>query len=399
MAVQSVFQYNQCDMCSCERKPGSSFLPPAFHLRCFENFSWSSFKVPLVLKDITVFCSTTFIEIFFWKNQALVPTFLWLSSLLAKECSTVLGNTSSTSIFSFGSPAGKEADSSSVEVRFGIPQKYEFNFSGVRPRSRTKTPVCPKSSSIPSDVVQPAIPLPPKVETGEENEEVMFCKRARLFRFFAGEWKKRGIGNMKVLFGRNSKKARLLMRRDQVLKVCLNHLLNKEIVLEWRGNKSLTWTAIDFSENEASPELFAIRFKTSELAQQFKDAIDDALKLNALAGESEVSSEQACTTTKVVTNFSFKSDSSVKTEPPFNAGSLSACFGTTLQGKSLFGNSANVLGTTETKPSSSVSPFFQTDKLGTNSVFGQNVNFSTNSSKSIFGGHGLKFGLGKFCVS
>ncbi|XP_035220047.1 E3 SUMO-protein ligase RanBP2-like isoform X2 [Stegodyphus dumicola] len=321
------------------------------------------------------------------------------------------GNTSSTSIFSFGSPAGKEADSSSVEFRFGSPQKYEFNFSGVRPRSPTKTPKSPKSPATPSDVdeddegdsfdadniyFQPAIPLPPKVDvkTGEENEDVMFCKRAKLFRFSAGEWKERGVGDVKILFDKNLKKARLLMRRDQVLKVCLNHHLTKEIVFEWRGEKSLTWAATDFSENEASPELFAIRFKSSELAQEFKDALDDALKLNALASESEVSSEQTSTATKVITNFSFKSDSSVKTESPFSAGSLSACFGTTLQGKSLFGNSANVLGTTETKPSSSVSPFFQTDKLGTNSVFGQNVNFSTNSSKSIFGGHGLKFGLG-----
>ncbi|KFM83186.1 E3 SUMO-protein ligase RanBP2, partial [Stegodyphus mimosarum] len=84
------------------------------------------------------------------------------------------GNATSTFILNSGSPAGKEADSSSVEFRFGSTAKFEYNFSGVRPRSSTKTPVSPKLLSTPSDVdegdsfdadnpyFQPVIPLPPK---------------------------------------------------------------------------------------------------------------------------------------------------------------------------------------------------------------------------------------------
>lgn len=60
------------------------------------------------------------------------------------------------------------------QFKFGSPQKYEFSFSGVRPRSPGKTP---KSPCTPSDVeeeetvespeadiyFQPVVPLPPKV--------------------------------------------------------------------------------------------------------------------------------------------------------------------------------------------------------------------------------------------
>ena len=45
------------------------------------------------------------------------------------------------------------------------------------------------------------IPLPDKVDvvTGEEEENVLYCSRAKLHRLVAGEWKERGLGDIKVL--------------------------------------------------------------------------------------------------------------------------------------------------------------------------------------------------------
>ncbi|OXB51917.1 hypothetical protein ASZ78_012662, partial [Callipepla squamata] len=81
----------------------------------------------------------------------------------------------------------------------------------------------------------PVVPLPDKTEvkTGEEDEEEFFCNRAKLFRFDAEskEWKERGVGNVKILKHKASGKFRLLMRRDQVLKICANHYINSDMKL------------------------------------------------------------------------------------------------------------------------------------------------------------------------
>ena len=65
---------------------------------------------------------------------------------------------------------------------------------------------------------EPLVPLPEKIEvkTGEEDEDVLFESRAKLFRFVGGEWKERGLGVLKILQHRESGRIRLLMRREQV---------------------------------------------------------------------------------------------------------------------------------------------------------------------------------------
>ena len=80
---------------------------------------------------------------------------------------------------------------------------------------------------------EPVIPLPALVDvkTGEENEITLFEHRAKLLRYVkeTKEWKERGIGNMKVMVNKEDpNKVRLLMRREQVFKICCNQLLAKD---------------------------------------------------------------------------------------------------------------------------------------------------------------------------
>ncbi|XP_052888424.1 E3 SUMO-protein ligase RanBP2 [Anopheles moucheti] len=130
----------------------------------------------------------------------------------------------------------------------------------------------------------PVIPLPDKVEvkTGEEDEHVLYAHRAKLYRFVCSEWKERGIGDVKILKHKITEKLRVVMRREQVLKICLNHALTEDICYTKKDDKSWQFVANDFSEGNFEIMNFCLRFKSSDIAQEFRDAITDSLsgKLN-----------------------------------------------------------------------------------------------------------------------
>ena len=85
------------------------------------------------------------------------------------------------------------------------------------------------------------------VTTNEEDESVefkmypphlevcinMLSSRAKLFRFAgdANEWKERGTGDVKFLKHKTTNKTRIVMRRDQTLKVCANHYSTIPIIM------------------------------------------------------------------------------------------------------------------------------------------------------------------------
>ena len=125
------------------------------------------------------------------------------------------------------------------------------------------------------------VPLPDKIDvkTGEEEQE-LFCNRAKLYRFEmeTKEWKERGIGNIKILKHNTSGKVRILMRREQVLKICANHYINADTLLKPNAgsDKSWVWNAIDYADEQPKPEQLAIRFKTAEEALLFKTKFDEA---------------------------------------------------------------------------------------------------------------------------
>lgn len=107
----------------------------------------------------------------------------------------------------------------------------EPEFSSVTSPDKSLKPVrdrkassCSDGSYAPEEEIdnypdfKPIIPLPEEVEvkTGEEGEDVLFDQRSKLYRFADGEWKERGVGQLKLLQDPTTKKVRLIMRRDQV---------------------------------------------------------------------------------------------------------------------------------------------------------------------------------------
>uniref|UniRef100_A0A8B9FGM2 RAN binding protein 2 n=1 Tax=Amazona collaria TaxID=241587 RepID=A0A8B9FGM2_9PSIT len=129
---------------------------------------------------------------------------------------------------------------------------------------------------------EPVVPLPDLVEvtSGEENEQVVFSHRAKLYRYDkdANQWKERGIGDIKILQNYDNKQVRIVMRRDQVLKLCANHRITPDMnIQQMKGSdRAWVWTACDFADGERKVELLAVRFKLQDVADSFKQIFDEA---------------------------------------------------------------------------------------------------------------------------
>lgn len=68
------------------------------------------------------------------------------------------------------------------------------------------------------------------------------------------------------------------MRREQVLKICLNHVLTSDIDYRAKDDKTWLFSAADFSEGEILHQQFCLRFKNGDIAREFKNAVTSALK-------------------------------------------------------------------------------------------------------------------------
>ncbi|KAF9055002.1 hypothetical protein BDZ89DRAFT_1003588 [Hymenopellis radicata] len=135
---------------------------------------------------------------------------------------------------------------------------------------------------------EPVIKLTEQVDTKtmEEDEDVLFKMRAKLFRFESGssEWKERGTGDVRLLAHKTTKKVRLVMRRDKTLKVCANHAITSDMRLQPNIGSDRSWVwkvAADYAESPPSAETLAIRFANADNAGQFKEKFEEAQKTNA----------------------------------------------------------------------------------------------------------------------
>jgi len=135
---------------------------------------------------------------------------------------------------------------------------------------------------------EPIMKLTEQVETKthEEDEDAIFKMRAKLFRFESAttEWKERGTGDVRLLQHKETKRVRLVMRRDKILKLCANHAITSDMKLQPNVGSDRSWVwkvAADYVENEPTAETLAIRFANSENAQQFKLKFEEAQKINA----------------------------------------------------------------------------------------------------------------------
>lgn len=248
-----------------------------------------------------------------------------------------------------------------------------------------------------------------QLHSGEESEIVLFSHRAKLYRFDkpSTQWKERGVGNIKILEHKKTGKFRILMRREQILKLCCNHLIVKGMTLTARDEKSLRWmTLSDLSDEEAKPEQFTIRFKLAETASTFQKVFNDCLlslyniEGTSLKTQQTITIESASQVTSTLTTTT-KEQSSVTScsvalsvalnFPPVTTSTTALATNPVF----VFGSSSNIQSNPIQVPAFSLSP--PKFAFGSSSSTGS-FNFTlkpTSSESNIFGSTALLQPTGK----
>jgi len=153
----------------------------------------------------------------------------------------------------------------------------------------------------PDVVFAPVIQLPElvTVKTLEEEEEEIFKIRSKLYRMDneadPPEWKERGLGDIKILFHPTKKSYRIVMRREQTLKICANHAITPEMTLRPMvgSEKAFVWfTPADAADEEPIHQTLAARFGSKENADAFKAAFENAVSKSPRAVDDDDDEEK-----------------------------------------------------------------------------------------------------------
>mmetsp|Transcript_43507 Transcript_43507/g.85169 ORF Transcript_43507/g.85169 Transcript_43507/m.85169 type:complete len:479 (-) Transcript_43507:284-1720(-) len=119
-----------------------------------------------------------------------------------------------------------------------------------------------------------------EVETGEEDQELVYSHLCLLYRFDPNDssWKGRGRGDVKVLRHHTTGECRLVLREDKTFKLRLNTPIFKEVDLSLMSgsDRAYSWVCKDYSEGneEGVSVTAAVKFKTPEIAEEFKAAYE-----------------------------------------------------------------------------------------------------------------------------
>ena len=127
------------------------------------------------------------------------------------------------------------------------------------------------------------------VKSGEEDEDLIFKIRAKLYRWRSNEWKERGTGDVKILRHKTDKRIRMILRQDKTLKIVANFIISPNPLCELKphqgSEKMFFFVAYDCSDEEPAMEKYVIKLGNADNAKKFKEAFNDAKEFNIAAKE------------------------------------------------------------------------------------------------------------------
>jgi len=204
-----------------------------------------------------------------------LSSFQQLSS--SKNAFTGLAGTGiSTSTFSFGSISkdGSTLGTASASL-FGAKDDKPF---GLSPSNNGSSSIFGASgASTTSKSEGSGFPSKQEVvmETGEEQERVVFTADSALFEFVDGGWKERGKGELRVnVSTTGTEKARVVMRARGNYRLILNASLYPDMKLTNMEKKGITFACMNSaSEGKDGLSTFALKFKDGSIVEEFRAAV------------------------------------------------------------------------------------------------------------------------------
>ncbi|KAG5619091.1 hypothetical protein H5410_018915 [Solanum commersonii] len=112
------------------------------------------------------------------------------------------------------------------------------------------------------------------VETGEENEKLVFTADSVLFEYLNGGWKERGKGELKVNVSITGEgKGRLVMRSKGNYRLILNANLFPEMKLANMDKKGVTFACLNSAADGKGLSTIALKFKDASIVEEFQAAV------------------------------------------------------------------------------------------------------------------------------
>ncbi|KAK9066083.1 hypothetical protein SSX86_015485 [Deinandra increscens subsp. villosa] len=142
--------------------------------------------------------------------------------------------------------------------------------------------------------ITPPIMQEVQVETGEENEKVVFAADSILFEFIDGGWKERGKGELKVnVLTSGTRKARLVMRARGNYRLILNASIFPDMKLTNMEKKGITFACLNSTgEGQNGLSTFALKFKDPSIVEEFRSVVM-AHKGNPLTGAPDLKTPES----------------------------------------------------------------------------------------------------------
>ncbi|CAN6637283.1 hypothetical protein TRVA0_016S01266 [Trichomonascus vanleenenianus] len=169
-----------------------------------------------------------------------------------------------TKPFTFNAPSTGFSFGSNPETKQGEPKGAAEGDMGATDESAATTPAAAEH-----DLSEKG--------PGEEEEDVKYEQRAKLYELVNGEFKVQGLGTLRVLTHKQTKKSRALLRAEGSGRVILNVLLRSQIkyTTEGKGQVKL----IDFKA-DGNPTTYMLRVKTQEDGEKLRDVLETEKKGN-----------------------------------------------------------------------------------------------------------------------